>query len=58
MRKTFAAHPVIPGMKAVIADALNDPDWARLRPPLMALDDGGRAKLFADLKAIGFSLGI
>ena len=58
VRKTFAAHPVIPGMKAVIADALNDPDWARLRPPLLALDDGGRAKLFADLKAIGFSLGI
>jgi 4-hydroxy-tetrahydrodipicolinate synthase len=48
--------PVIPAVKAVIAEYSGDPGWAAVRPPLVALDRDRRDALLADLKARGFEM--
>lgn len=35
VRALFAGQPLIPGVKAVIAQTKNDPQWAAVRPPLV-----------------------
>lgn len=54
-RRALQAYPMVPALKAILARATADPEWARLRPPLCRLDDGTAAHLFADLDAIGFA---
>jgi 4-hydroxy-tetrahydrodipicolinate synthase len=47
---------MIAALKEAIAIHAADPDWARLRPPLLPLDAGERAMLASELKAIGFTM--
>lgn len=54
IRKTIQAYPLIPAIKTIIAKGMDDPDWRRVLPPLLALDDDRRAALTADLARIGF----
>jgi 4-hydroxy-tetrahydrodipicolinate synthase len=51
IRHTFEKYPLIPALKAFVARA--DSEWGRVRPPLEALSEDAREKLFADLKSIG-----
>lgn len=44
-------HPVIPGVKSLIADRLNDPAWRIMRPPLVGLNDAQAKALRADFAA-------
>ena len=37
LRKAIQAFPMIPALKALIAHYRRDPDWAKLRPPFVAL---------------------
>ena len=47
---------VIVALKTAIAIYANDPEWARVRPPLIELTTG-QAKLLAEqLKSIGFAM--
>lgn len=55
VRTALQRHPLIPAVKAVLADGLADPDWARVRPPLVELDAGSQAILLRDLEAAGYS---
>lgn len=54
-------NPKFPSMIAALKQALaiyhNDPEWARVRPPLVELTTEETNLLAADLKAIGFAMG-
>lgn len=45
--EAIIAHPVLPGIKALIAHQKRDPEWARMRPPMADLDRPSAAKLVA-----------
>jgi len=49
--------PFLPAFKAVRAAQTNDATWRTLRPPLFALNENDRVRLFAALAAVGFSNG-
>ncbi len=53
-RLAIQSQPLIPALKAIMAEDAGDPDWLALRPPLAALDAPARAELdraLADLAA-------
>lgn len=41
----MVAHPVVPALKALLAEATGTPAWERVRPPLAPLPDGARRVL-------------
>jgi len=47
---------MIAALKQAIAIYGNDPDWARVRPPLTELTAEQTNLLAADLKSIGFAM--
>lgn len=57
VRRVLEAHPLIPSIKHVLADALGDPAWARVRPPLVPLDAQGGEAVRRDLAAAGWAFG-
>ena len=56
VRAIFAQFPMIPGMKAAVAHYSGDPDWLRVRPPLVSLDAEQQKKLVHELQKIGFQM--
>jgi 4-hydroxy-tetrahydrodipicolinate synthase len=54
-RKIVEAHPVIPSVKAALAEVHGRPDWARVRPPLLPLAAPARAALLDALRADGWT---
>jgi len=56
VRTAIEAHPVIPAQKFLLARHRNDPEWRRVRPPLLDLDEGQGAELLASLAKVGFDL--
>jgi len=57
LRKALQAYPMIPALKRIVAHFHKDPDWATVRPPLVALEQAQSATLIADLGTLGFTLG-
>lgn len=55
-REVFQHYVMIPALKAAIAHYANDPEWTRLRPPLVELDASERADLVGKLGTIGFDM--
>src|SRR5580658_8101266 len=55
-RAVVQRYPVIPALKAIVARALADDEWATVRPPLVELSSAQRESLAADLDAHGFKL--
>ena len=55
-RSLFQKFPMIPALKSAIARYSGDPDWAAVRPPLMALSDAQAEALYRSLQADGFSM--
>ncbi len=55
-RRLVQKQPMIPALKATIAHFGSDPQWRKVRPPLVELDAGQETQLVADLKANGFSM--
>lgn len=45
--EAIIAHPILPGIKALIAHQKKDPAWVRMRPPMVDLDASTTAKLIA-----------
>ncbi len=45
--EAIIAHPVLPAIKALIAHQKRDPNWARMRPPMVELDSTAAEKLIA-----------
>jgi len=56
VRSTFQSHPMIPALKQAIAHWSGDPEWARVRPPLMPLTSVQASALTADLVRRGFAM--
>jgi len=56
VRKALAPFPMLPALKATVAHFSRDDDWARPRPPLMALSDTERARCMTALADIGFTM--
>jgi 4-hydroxy-tetrahydrodipicolinate synthase len=56
IRRTFQKYPMIPALKQAIAHWSGDPDWAKLRPPLVELTDEQTVSLITDLKRCGFDM--
>ncbi len=49
VRQAFQKFPLVPALKAAIAQASGDDGWRATRPPLVPLDEGARAALQAAL---------
>ena len=56
LRDIFQKFPMIPALKAAVAEYAKDPEWATVRPPLVELDDGQRSGLLQALHAAEFSM--
>ena len=59
VREVFSSRnfpSMIAALKQAIAIYRNDPDWARVRPPLVELTKEQATLLAAELKAIGFAM--
>ena len=56
LRGIFQHYVMIPGMKAAIAHYLDDPEWARVRPPLDEMGADERSRLLDALRANGFEM--
>jgi 4-hydroxy-tetrahydrodipicolinate synthase len=56
VRNIFAKYQMIAGMKTAVAHYTKDPEWLRVRPPLMQLNADQQAQLLTELKAINFSM--
>jgi 4-hydroxy-tetrahydrodipicolinate synthase len=56
VRETIQRYPLIAAVKQVLAHWRNDPDWARVRPPLVELDPRKTSELLQELAARGFEL--
>jgi 4-hydroxy-tetrahydrodipicolinate synthase len=55
-RKIVQSVPMIPALKAAIAHYADDPEWKRLRPPLVELTAVEEKTLIDGLKADGFAM--
>src|SRR5919106_1957912 len=56
VRKVLQLRPMIPVMKHLLADALREPDWRNVRPPLLPLPDVEATALGSELRALGWSV--
>lgn len=56
VRGVFAKYQMIAGMKTAVAHYSNDPEWLRVRPPLMQLSAEQQTQLLNELKEINFSM--
>jgi len=56
VRSVFDKHQMIAGMKTALAFFSKDPDWLRVRPPLMQLSADQQGQLMSELKAIHFDM--
>jgi len=55
VRKILQNYPLIPAIKYVIAQGNHDPFWARVRPPMVELDDATGRRLLEELEAAGYA---
>ncbi len=56
LRDCVQKFPMIPALKAIVAHQSNDPEWSRVRPPLVELENKQSEKLIAHLTAAEFSM--
>ncbi|WP_110667340.1 dihydrodipicolinate synthase family protein [Salinicola halophilus] len=56
VRDIFESVPMIPALKAATAHFAGAPQWARLRPPLVELDETQRRTLLGALARVGFDM--
>lgn len=53
VRQAIQAHPMIPGLKYLVAEMRSDPQWRVVRPPLVELDEDTGAALATQLAGLG-----
>lgn len=56
IRGIFARYPMIPALKAAIADYTGDDSWITVRPPLVELTGEQRLSLVSDLDGAGLAI--
>ena len=55
-RTVIEAYPAVPAQKFLLARHRKDPQWQRVRPPLLDLDEGQGEELLKSLAKIDFDL--
>ena len=58
VRKILQLRPMIPVMKHLLADALREPEWRYVRPPLLPLPDVEAAALQSELGALDWRISL
>jgi 4-hydroxy-tetrahydrodipicolinate synthase len=56
LRGALEKHPVIPGLKAIVARFSGDAAWRTLRPPLVELSAAQSEALLSDLRRLRFEM--
>ena len=56
IRRTIQAYPMIPALKAIVADYYDESEWRRVRPPLAQLADKDEQMLMDNLRELGFAM--
>jgi 4-hydroxy-tetrahydrodipicolinate synthase len=56
VRMAVARFPLVPALKTILSHYAADPDWNRLRPPLVELPEAEGRKLISDLDELGFEM--
>jgi 4-hydroxy-tetrahydrodipicolinate synthase len=56
VRASLVKFPTVPTMKAVIAHFSKDPEWARVRPPLVSLTTEQKEQMALELEKIHFTI--
>ena len=56
IRFAMQEYPMIPSLKAAVAHYSGDPEWERLRPPLVELSAQQKQAWLADLERLGFEM--
>ncbi|HYV64765.1 MAG TPA: dihydrodipicolinate synthase family protein [Myxococcales bacterium] len=56
LRGAVEKHPVIPGLKAIVAQFSGDAGWRTLRPPLVELAAAQSEALLSDLRRLHFEM--
>ena len=56
LRDYVQKFPMIPALKAIVAHYRSDPEWSRVRPPLIELENKQCEELIAHLTAMQFSM--
>jgi 4-hydroxy-tetrahydrodipicolinate synthase len=52
IRKLFDGKPLVPGVKALLAQIHGDPEWSRVKPPLAPFSPANTAAVIAGYEAI------
>jgi 4-hydroxy-tetrahydrodipicolinate synthase len=55
-RTVIEAYPAVPAQKILLARHRRDPQWQRVRPPLLDLDERQGAELLESLAKIDFDI--
>lgn len=58
LRGVLQGYVMIPALKATAAHFTGDPEWRRVRPPLIALGDAQADELVSELERIGFRMNV
>ena len=56
IREIIQKYPLIPALKAILADNLGDESWVNVRPPLIPLPTDARQRLIRELSQAGYSM--
>jgi 4-hydroxy-tetrahydrodipicolinate synthase len=56
VRLAVQQFPLVPALKRIVSHYASDPEWNRLRPPLVELPEADGKKLISDLDRIGFEM--
>ncbi len=56
VRRRLQSYPMVPALKALLAEWQERPGWRLLRPPLVGLDEAAVAALEAELEEAAFTL--
>lgn len=54
VREIIQAHPLVGALKALIGHYRRDPEWLRVRPPLLSFPETAVAELAGSLEACGY----
>ena len=56
VRNIFQSFPMIPALKAATSLYSDDPNWRRVRPPIMTMSDDQVSEMQSQLEALGFDM--
>jgi 4-hydroxy-tetrahydrodipicolinate synthase len=56
VRQAVSQFPLVPALKSILSHYASDPEWNRLRPPLVELPEDQSRKLISDLESLGFEM--